>query len=65
MTVKLEFNLDEPEDVQKFNRCNKSLDLTLCLFNIREEMIKNSKINQKQFFALLSSYNIDLEQLIS
>ena len=65
MTAQLNFNLEEPDDVLKYNRCNKSIDICLCLFNIRELMVKNSKVNQKQFFEILSSYNINLEELIS
>lgn len=65
MTAQLNFNLDNPEDFQKYNRFDKSLDLVLCLFDIRELIVRNSKINQKQFFEILSSYNIEIEELTS
>jgi len=40
MTAQLNFNLDDQEDYLKYNRCNKSLDLALCLFNLKERMYK-------------------------
>ena len=64
MTAKLEFNLEEPEDVLKFNRCNKSLDLTLCLFNLKERMYKDRCLTPDEFFEIFNSYNIHLEELI-
>lgn len=32
--AKLKFNLNNPEDVEHYNRCNKSLDMASALFDI-------------------------------
>lgn len=65
MTAQLNFDLDVPEDVQRYNRCNKSLELVLCLFNLKEQIFNSELITDEVFFETLQSYNINLEELTS
>jgi hypothetical protein len=65
MTAQLNFNLEEYDDIIKYNRCNKSLDLTFCLLKLRNEILKDKDITSDVFFGILDEYNINLEQIIS
>ena len=69
MKAKLEFNL--PEDNLEFNRCNKSLDMALALFDIgqlRFNLEMENKLNIKEMTKgindIYSKYNINLDELI-
>jgi hypothetical protein len=69
MKAKLIFNL--PEDNLEFNRCNKSLDMALALFDIgqlRFNLEMENKLNIKEMTKgindIYSKYNINLDELI-
>jgi hypothetical protein len=69
MKAKLIFNL--PEDEMEFNRCNKSLDMALALFDIgqlRFNLEMENKLNIKEMTKgindIYSKYNINLDELI-
>jgi hypothetical protein len=69
MKAKLIFNL--PEDNLEFNRCNKSLDMALALFDIgqlRFNLEMENKLNIKEMTIgindIYSKYNINLDELI-
>jgi hypothetical protein len=69
MKAKLKFNL--PEDNLEFNRCNKSLDMALALFDIsqlRFNLEMENKLNIKEMTKgindIFSKYNINLDELI-
>jgi hypothetical protein len=69
MKAILEFNL--PEDNLEFNRCNKSLDMALALFDIsqlRFNLEMKNKLNIKEMTKgvndIFSKYNINVDELI-
>ena len=69
MKAKLIFNL--PEDDLEYNRCNKSLDMALALFDIsqlRFNLEMENKLNIKEMTKgindIYSKYNINLDELI-
>ena len=69
MKAILEFNI--PEDNLEFNRCNKSLDMALALFDIgqlRFNLEMENKLNIKEMTKgindIFSKYNINLDELI-
>jgi hypothetical protein len=69
MKAILKFNL--PEDNLEFNRCNKSLDMALALFDIgqlRFNLEMENKLNIKEMTKgindIYSKYNINLDELI-
>lgn len=72
MEANLKFNLNELEDIIAYQRCNKSTDLVLALWNFRnsindiiddeEEKEPAEKIRNK-FFEILDEYNIILDEL--
>lgn len=43
MKAIIEFDLNEPDDVDAHKRATKSLDMALCLFNIEEMLRKKIK----------------------
>lgn len=80
MKAKLEFDLDDFEDRQSHMRCVKSLDLSLLLWDLDQELrnrTKNASDTSTEeeirvadeirtiLFQLMSKYNIDLEELMS
>jgi hypothetical protein len=70
MKAILKFNLDDPEDKQAHLRAIKSLDLVLALLSIKERFRSINKynegtFNQKEFFEVLESYGIQLDELVS
>lgn len=69
MKAKLIFSL--PDDKLEFNRCNKSLDMALALFDItqiRFNLEMENKLNIKEMTKgineIFEKYNINLEDLI-
>jgi hypothetical protein len=69
MKAILEFNL--PENDLEYNRCNKSLDMALALFDIgqlRFNLEMENKLNIKEMTKgindIYSKYNINLDELI-
>ena len=80
MKAKLEFDLDDFEDRQSHMRCVKSLDLSLLLWDLDQELRNRTKNApdtateeeirvadeiRTTLFQLMSKYNIDLEELMS
>lgn len=68
MKAKLEFNLEDLDDVMAHLRCVKSLDMALTLFKIqgiiRDKWEFNAVEIQKQINEAFEEYDINLEDLI-
>ena len=73
MRAKLIFDLDSMDDVAAYERCNKSLDLCLALWDFSNKLRSVSKYGtgeedidsiSKDFYDILQEYNINLEKLI-
>jgi len=71
MKAVLEFNLDEFDDKLAHNRCVKSLDMALMLFDLNKLIFeyKQKEITLKQFESrvkeLYDIYYINLDELIN
>jgi hypothetical protein len=63
MIATLQFDLNDPNEIESFKRVNKSLDMALALLEI--EKLEMSRKQRKQFLAILDEYKIDLEDIIS
>lgn len=72
MEASLKFNLNELEDIIAYQRCNKSTDLVLALWNFRNsinDIIDDEKEKEpaekirNKFFEILDEYNIILDEL--
>jgi hypothetical protein len=63
MIATLQFDLNDPNEIESFKRVNKSLDMALALLEI--EKLEMSKKQRKQFLSILDEYKIDLEDIIS
>jgi hypothetical protein len=63
MKAVLEFDLNDPNEIESFKRVNKSLDMALALLEI--EKLEMSKKQRKQFLVERNDYKIDLEDIIS
>ena len=73
MKAKLIFNLDEEEDIAAYERCNRSLDMSLALWDFSNKLRSISKYGSgeediesisKDFYDILEEHNINLEKLI-
>ena len=68
MKAKLEFNLEDLDDVMAHLRCVKSLDMALTLFKIqgiiRDKWGFGTYEIQKQINEAFEEYDINLEDLI-
>lgn len=73
MRAKLIFNLDKEEDLAAYERCNKSLDMSLALWDFSNKLRSISKYGtgeedidsiSKDFYEILEEHNINLEKLI-
>lgn len=73
MRAKLIFDLDSMDDVAAYERCNKSLDIALALWDFSNKLRSISKYGSgeedvesisKSFYETLEEYNINLEKLI-
>jgi len=73
MRAKLIFDLDNMDDVAAYERCNKSLDLALALWDFSQKLRSISKYGSgeediesisKDFYEILEEHNINLEKLI-
>lgn len=73
MRAKLIFNLDEEEDIAAYERCNRSLDMSLALWDFSQKLRSISKYGtgeediesiSKDFYDILEEHNINLEKLI-
>jgi len=66
----LEFDLNDFEDRESFNRANKALDMALALVEIREKLRNHEKyeaapLDRGEFFNILEEHGINLEELVS
>jgi hypothetical protein len=76
----LEFDLNEPEDIQAHKRAVKAVDLSLALWDIEQYLRGQLKYNDEnltseaydaldkakdKFYEILDEYNISLDELIS
>ena len=73
MKAKLIFDLNDEEDIAAYERCNKSLDLALALWDFSQKLKAISKYGSgeediesisKDFYDILEEHNINLEKLI-
>ena len=68
MKAKLEFDLEDIDDIMSHLRCVKSLDMALTLFKIqgiiRDKWEFNAVEIQKQINEAFEEYDINLEDLI-
>jgi hypothetical protein len=74
MRAKLIFDLDNMDDLAAYERCNKSLDISLALWDFSNKLRSISKYGSeeennidgisKAFYEILEEYNINLEKLI-
>jgi hypothetical protein len=73
MRAKLIFDLDNIDDTVAYERCNKSLDIALALWDFSNKLRSISKYGDgeedvesisKIFYEILEEYNINLEKLI-
>lgn len=76
MKAKLIFDLDDLDDKTSHLRCIKSLDLSLALYSISEkfrELRRASESSDEEtkneftsdmFYEILSSYGIDLDEMV-
>ena len=68
MKAKLEFDLEDLDDVMAHLRCVKSLDMALALFKIqgiiRDKWQFNAVEIQQQINEVFEEYDINLEDLI-
>jgi len=73
MRAKLIFDLDSMDDLAAYERCNKSLDISLALWDFSQKLRSISKYGtgeedvesiSKDFYDILEEYNINLEKLI-
>lgn len=75
----LEFDLNEPDDVEAHKRVVKSLDLTLALWDIEQYLRSQVKYNESlskeaydaldkargEFYDILNKRNISFDELLS
>lgn len=73
MRAKLIFDLDSMDDLAAYERCNKSLDMSLALWDFSQKLRTISKYGtgeedvesiSKDFYEILEEHNINLEKLI-
>jgi hypothetical protein len=63
MKAILEFDLNDPNEIEEFKRVNKALYMALALLEI--DKLEMTRKQRKQFLAILDEYKIDLEDIIS
>jgi hypothetical protein len=76
----LEYDLKDPDDLMEFTRANKSLDISLCLWEIMyntkkkfSSKIEEDKIDANElldcvydkFWEILNERNISLDELVN
>jgi len=73
MKVKMIFDLNEEEDIEAYERCNKSLDMALALWDFSQKLKSIEKYGSgeenvesisKDFYEILEEHNIILNKLI-
>jgi hypothetical protein len=71
MRAMLEFNLDDYDDKLAHLRCTQALNLALALYKVQERLRHYAKydtdnhLEQSEFFDILSSHGVDLDNLVS
>jgi len=79
MKAILEFNLDEPQDVDAHKRAVKSLDMAIALWDIEQYLRAQIKYNESltdaqydvldkaktEFYDILNRHNISLDELMN
>ena len=63
MIATLQFDLNDPNEIESFKRVNKSLEMALALLKIKE--LNMSRKMLKEINNILDEYKIDLEDIIS
>ena len=58
MKATIIFNLDDPDDMISYNRCNASLEMAIALFNIRNELYSD-EVDIEKIKDLVMSINLD------
>jgi hypothetical protein len=58
MKATISFNLDDPDDMISYNRCNASLEMAIALFNIRNELYSD-EVDIEKIKDLVMSINLD------
>ena len=70
----LSFNMEDCESMMHLKRCVKSLDMALCLFDIKELLVQtdNGKISFKNIHMLtdninqiMDNYKINIDDLVN
>ena len=79
MKAILEYNLDEPQDVDAHKRAIKSLDMAIALWDIEQYLRAQTKYNENltdaqydvldkaktEFYDILNRHNISLDELMN
>ena len=60
MKTTIEFNMDDPDDEQKFRQCMKAKEMALMI----DQYVNGNGLCPPEFLCLLKEYNIDLNELI-
>jgi hypothetical protein len=63
MIATIQFDLNDPNEIESFKRVNKSLEMALALLKIKE--LNMSRKMLKEINNILDEYKIDLEDIIS
>lgn len=72
MKAILEFDLDNPEDLEHYKRCNKATDILLMLWEFEQKVLKFKHYIPKdidevkeKYYELKEEYNISLDELLT
>ena len=71
MKAKLIFNLEDVDDQVAFQRCSKSLDMALALWDFSNKLRSIEKYGggeediHQEFYDILEKYNLNIENLIN
>ena len=63
MIATIQFDLNDPNEIESFKRVNKSVEMALALLKIKE--LNMSRKMLKEINNILDEYKIDLEDIIS
>ncbi len=63
MRATLKFDLEEPDDRQAHLRCTKALEMSLLLWKIEQHYRNNDDLSMEDFNNLVTSFNINIEEL--
>lgn len=70
MTAKIEFNLEDPEDIKAFTRCLKATDMASVLFEISHNLSRRHDSNEankimSEIYTIIDQHGIVIDELIS